>query len=117
MSDVITRLSILLRPVGARYFRTSESARESDSDAQDIVVGTCTRLQVNSDISNKLAVWLSRDDVVNMFLYADRVSLNVRDVYPLKTEKNVLTRASLLSPANRNIEACTDSGFWSLPGY
>ena len=25
------------------------------------------RLQVNSDISNKLAMWLSRDNVVNTF--------------------------------------------------
>ena len=32
------------------------------------MVGIRTRLQVNSDISDKLAVWLSRDDVVNTFL-------------------------------------------------
>ena len=30
--------------------------------------------------------------------------LNVQDVHPLGTEKNVLTRGSLLSPANRKIE-------------
>ena len=32
-----------------------------------VVVGIRTRLQANSDISDKLAVWLPRDDVVNSF--------------------------------------------------
>ena len=38
------------------------------------------------------------------FLSAGRVPLNVRDVHPLGTEENVLTRASLLSPTNHRIE-------------
>ena len=57
-----------LAPCGGSLFSiTSESARESHSGADEIVVGIRTRLQVNSDISDKLAVWLSRDDVVNTF--------------------------------------------------
>ena len=52
---------------GSLYLITSESVGESDSGAHKVVVGTRTRLQVNSDISDKLAVWLSRDDVVNTF--------------------------------------------------
>ena len=46
---------------------TSEYAAESDSGAHDVVVELRTRLQVNSNISDKLTVWLSRDDVVNTF--------------------------------------------------
>ena len=57
-----------LAPWGGSLFSiTSESARESDSGAHYVVVGIRTRLQANSDISDKLAVWLSRDDVVNTF--------------------------------------------------
>ena len=52
---------------GSLFSITSESAGESDAGAHDVVVGICTQLQVNSDISDKLAVWLSRDDVVNTF--------------------------------------------------
>ena len=37
------------------------------SGAHDVVVGIRTRLQVNSDISDELAVWLSGDNVVNTF--------------------------------------------------
>jgi hypothetical protein len=47
--------------------RTSESAGESDSGAHDVVFGIRTRLQVNSDVSDKLAVWLPRDDLVSTF--------------------------------------------------
>ena len=52
---------------GSLFSITCESAGESDSRAHDVVVGIRTRLQVNSDVSDKLAVWLSRDDVVNTF--------------------------------------------------
>ena len=57
-----------LAPCGGSLFSiTSESAGESDSSIYDVVVGIRTRLQVNIGISDKLAVWLSRDDVVNTF--------------------------------------------------
>ena len=57
-----------LAPCGGSVFSiTSESAGGSDSGTHDVVVGIRTRLQVNSDISDKLAVWLSRDGVVNTF--------------------------------------------------
>ena len=57
-----------LAPCGGSLFLiTSKSAGESDSGAHDAVVGIRTRLQVNSDISDKLAVWLSRDGAVNTF--------------------------------------------------
>ena len=52
---------------GSLFSITSQSVAESDCGAHGIVVGIRTRLQVNSDISNKLSVWLSRDDVVNTF--------------------------------------------------
>ena len=45
----------------------SESAEESDSGAHDVVVGIRNQLQVNNGVSDTLAVWLSRDDVVNTF--------------------------------------------------
>ena len=58
-----------LAPFGGSLFSiTSESAGESDSGTHDVVVGIRTRLQVNSDVSYKLEVWLSRDDIVNTFL-------------------------------------------------
>ena len=45
-----------LAPCGGSLFSiTSESAWESDSDAHDVVVGIRTRLQMNSDISDKIA--------------------------------------------------------------
>ena len=47
---------------------TSGSAEESDSGAHDVVVGISKRLQVNSDVSDDLAVCLVRDDVVRTFL-------------------------------------------------
>ena len=53
---------------GSLFSITTEFAGESDSGAHDVVVGIRTRLQVNSNISDKLTVWLSRDDVVNTFL-------------------------------------------------
>ena len=43
---------------------TSESA---ECDTHDAVVGIRTRLQVNRDVSDKLRVWLPRDDVVKTF--------------------------------------------------
>ena len=55
-----------LAPCGGSLFSiTSESAGESDSGIHDVVVGISTRLQVNSDISDKLAMWLSLDDMIN----------------------------------------------------
>ena len=89
---------------GSLFSNMSESAGESDCGAHDVVVGILTRLQVNSDVSDKLAVWLSRMMWTVRFLSAGRVPLNVRDVDPFGTEKNVLTRTSLLSPANRKSE-------------
>ena len=57
-----------LAPCGGPLFSiTSESAAESDYGAHDVVVGIRTRLQVNIDVSDKLAVWSSRDDVVETF--------------------------------------------------
>ena len=41
---------------GSLFSIASESAGESDSGAHDVVVGIRTRLQVNSDISDKLVV-------------------------------------------------------------
>ena len=57
-----------LAPCGGSLFSiTGKSPWEADSCAHDIVVRVRMRLQVNSDISNKLAMWLSRDNVVNTF--------------------------------------------------
>ena len=57
-----------LAPSGGSFVLiTSESAGESDCGAHEVVLGTHTRLQVNSDVSDKLGVWLPRDDVVKMF--------------------------------------------------
>ena len=57
-----------LAPCGGWLFSiTRESAGESDSGTHDVVVGIRTRLQVDSDISDNLAVWLLRDDVVSTF--------------------------------------------------
>ena len=57
-----------LAPCGGSLFSiTSKSPWEADSCAYDIVVRIRIRLQVNSDISDKLAMWLSRDDIVNTF--------------------------------------------------
>ena len=46
---------------------TSESAGEPYSRANDVVVGIRTLLQVNSDVSDKLGVWLLRDDASKSF--------------------------------------------------
>ena len=47
----------ILAPCGGSLFSiTSESPWESGSGAHDVVVGIRMRLQVNSDISDKLAV-------------------------------------------------------------
>ena len=54
---------------GSLFSITSESAEESHCGAHDIVVGICLRLQGNSDVSDKLSVWLWRYDVVNTFLF------------------------------------------------
>ena len=55
-----------LMPCGGSLFKvTSESAAECDT--HDAVVGIRTRLQVNRDVSDKLRVWLPRDDVVKTF--------------------------------------------------
>ena len=59
---------------GSLFSATSESAGELDCDAHNVVVGIRT------------------------------LPLNARDVHPLGTEDNVLTRASLLSLANRKSE-------------
>ena len=58
-----------LAPCGSSLFSiTSKSAGDSDCGVHDVVVEIRTRLQVvNSDVSDKLAVWLSRDDVVKTF--------------------------------------------------
>ena len=54
-----------LMPCGCSLFKvTSESA---ECDTHDAVVGIRTRLQVNRDVSDKLRVWLPRDDVVKTF--------------------------------------------------
>ena len=54
-----------LMPCGGSLFKvTSES---SECDTHDAVVGIRTRLQVKRDVSDKLRVWLPRDDVVNTF--------------------------------------------------
>ena len=46
-----------LAPCGGSLFSiTSKSPWDSDSGAHDVVVGVRMRLQVNSDISDKLAV-------------------------------------------------------------
>ena len=56
-----------LAPCGGSLFSIkSEPAGESDS--ADVVVGIRTRLQVDSDVSDRLAVWLPRGDVVKKFL-------------------------------------------------
>ena len=56
-----------LMPYGGSLFSvTSESAGDSDCGAHDAVIRVRTRLQVNRDVSDKLGVWLSRDDVVGM---------------------------------------------------
>ena len=94
-----------LPPCGNSLFPiTSESAGQSGRGSGDVVVGIHTRLQINSDVSDNLAVWLSRDDVAGLLLSVGRVPLDVRDVRSLATEKNVLTRASLLSTANHKSE-------------
>ena len=46
---------------------TSKSAGEPYSRANDVVVGIRTLLQVNSDVSDKLGVWLLRDDASKSF--------------------------------------------------
>ena len=54
-----------LMPCGGSLFKViSESA---ECDTHDAVVGIRTRLQVNRDVSDKLRVWLPRDDVVKTF--------------------------------------------------
>ena len=52
---------------GPLFFITSESIGESVSGAHDLVIGIRTRLQVNVDISDKLTVYLLRDDIVKTF--------------------------------------------------
>ena len=65
-----------LAPCGGSFFSiTSEFAGKSDFGAHDVVVGIRTRLQVDTGISDKLAVWLSRDDVVNTFPIRGPVSV------------------------------------------
>ena len=59
-------VNILASCEGSLLLITSESAGESDSGSHDVVVGIHTRLQVNSGISDKPAVWLTRD-VVSTF--------------------------------------------------
>ena len=55
-----------LMPCGGSLFKVmSESA---ECDTHDAVVGIRTRLQVNRDVSDKLRLWLPRDDVVKTFL-------------------------------------------------
>ena len=49
------------------FLVTSESVGEPDSGANDVVVDICTLLQVNSDVSDKLGVWLLRDDAFKSF--------------------------------------------------
>ena len=54
-----------LMPCGGSLFKvTSESA---ECDTHDAVVGIRTRLQVNRNVSDKIRVWLPRDDVVKTF--------------------------------------------------
>ena len=52
---------------GSLFSVTRESAGDSDCGAHDDVVRIRTRLQVNRDASDKLGVWLSRDDVLETF--------------------------------------------------
>ena len=80
---------------GSLVLITSESAGESDYGENDVVVGIRTRLQVISDVQDKLVVCFSFDDVAKTFPI---------HVHPLETEKNMLTKASLLSPENRKSE-------------
>ena len=57
-----------LAPCGGLLLSTtSESAEESDCGAHDVMVEIHARLHVNGDVSDKLAVWLPRDDVVKTF--------------------------------------------------
>ena len=50
---------------GTLFSISSRSCGELDSGALDVVVGIRPRLQASSHISDKLGMWLSRDDVVN----------------------------------------------------
>ena len=52
---------------GSLFSATSDSAGESDCDTHNVVVGIRTLLQVNSDVSDKLGAWLSRNYVVKTF--------------------------------------------------
>ena len=53
---------------GSLFSITRKSVGKSDCGAHDIiVVGIRTWLQVNSNVSDKVAVWLRRDDIVKTF--------------------------------------------------
>ena len=102
---MITRLSILLRTcAGSLFFLTSKSAGKSDCGAHDVVVAIRTRLQVTSDVSDKLAVCCRVMMQSRHFLPPGQLPLNVRDVHPWVAEKDVLSRASMPPPANRESE-------------
>ena len=60
---------------GSLYSVTSESAGEPDSGANDVVVGIRTLLQVNSVVSDKLGVWLLRDDAFKSFSISELVNV------------------------------------------
>ena len=45
----------------------SESAGKLDGGAHDVLVGICTRLQVNIDVADKLAVRLPHENEVKTF--------------------------------------------------
>ena len=65
---VIARFSNTFTPCrGSLFSVTSESAGEPDSGANDVVVDIRTLLQVKSDVSDKLGVWLLRDDAFKSF--------------------------------------------------
>ena len=65
---VIARFSNTFTPCRGWLFSvTSESAGEPDSGANDVVVDIRTLLQVKSDVSDKLGVWLLRDDAFKSF--------------------------------------------------
>ena len=106
---------------GSLLLITSESAGELDSDTHDDVVGIRTWLQVNSDTSYKLAVWLSRDDVVNTFRIRGPGTVECTIRAPLGDGKQRVDEGKLVvsrKPQKRGSVAVTHPGIPAIcPNY
>ena len=111
-----------LVPCGKSQFSiASESAGELDGGAHDVLVGIRTRLQVNINVSDNLAVRLPRESVVKTFPIRRPGTVECTRCTSLGDGEERVDEAKLVvprKPQKRGYIAVTDLGFPPIgPNY